>query len=278
MTLPRPTPRLPPAAALAIAVAAFGCNRTQPAEPGAFDAGPRHASSLSEAIGLSAEKPPPPLPPTDADFVKVGQHELDWDLDPADRASDYVERYIQATQRYRGERTCVSAQPSRVENGRSLVDTRDTSDHGCKGTGAVRDTFAVDVESDRLELADPSRGAALADWPDGSSPGGMPGSSPKEGPSIEQWQSPLLKALKGLLLVPLRVQFYGRGSYPVVSIAGWHGTLTPTSSPAELSSDAAALCQASAGFPMGILATMDRSLVLRVHCSANGPTTRWEHL
>jgi hypothetical protein len=273
-----PSHRLRPAGALALTLTALGCNRTQPSEPAAFDAGPRRAGSLAEAIGLPSEKPPPPPPPTDADFVKLGQREVDWDLDPADRASDYVERYIQSVRRYGAERTCVSADPSRVENGRTLVDTRDTSDHGCKGTGAVRDTFAVDVGSDRLELADPARGAPLADWPDGSSPGGMAGTSPKEGPVMEQWKSPLQKALQGLLLTPLRVQFYGRGSYPLVSVAGWHGKLTLTSSPAELSSDAATICQAAAGFPMGIVATMDRSIVLRVRCSPSGPTARWEHL
>ncbi len=42
----------------------------------------------------------------------------------------------------------------------------------------------------------------------------MPTPSPKEGPQIQQWQSPLVKALESLQLVPLRVQFYGRGTYP----------------------------------------------------------------
>jgi hypothetical protein len=270
-----------PSLAAALAVLGLmtgGCNRTQPAEPGAFDAGVRRAGSIAEAIGLmGTEKPPPEAPPTDADFVKLGKREIDWDLDPADRAMDYVDRYIQSTRRYGAERTCVSAQPSRVENGRTLVDTRDTSDHGCKGTGAVRDTFAVDIESDHLDLADPTRGAPLADWPDGSNPGGMPTPSPKEGPSIENWKSPIIKALQDLRLVPLRVQFYGRGSYPLLSIAGWHGAITLTSPPADLTSAAEKLCHASAGFPIGILATMDRSIVLRVRCPASGGAARWEH-
>jgi hypothetical protein len=258
-----------------LAALVAGCNRTQPSEPAPFDAGPPHMT-IAQAMGLAAsEKPPPPPPPTDADFVKVGKRDIDWDLDKSDPASDYVERYVQATQRYGAERRCVHAQPSRIENGRSLVETRDSQDDGCKGTGAVRDTFAVDVERDHLELADPAVGSPLADWPDGSSPGGMPTPPPKEGPGIEVWSSPLPKALKALELVPLRVQFYGRGSYPLISVAGWHGAVTPASSAAELESDTKKICAASAGFPIGIIATMDRSAVLRIRCPRGAA---WEHL
>jgi hypothetical protein len=87
--------------------------------------------------------------------------------------------------------------------------------------------------------------------------------------------SPIPKALEDLSLVPLRVQWYGRGSYTLVSVAGWHGTVTPTSSPADLAAAAQKLCKASAGFPLGIIATMDRATVLRIRCPA---TTRWQHL
>jgi hypothetical protein len=281
-----------PAMSAGLLAFVLGCNRTQPAEPPTFDAGPLHMT-LSQALGLAAgsEKPAPPEPPTDANFVKVGKRDIDWDLDASDPASDYVERYIQATQRYGTERKCVHAQPSRIENGRPLVDARDTPavdrasqgagapPNGCNGTGAVRDTFAVDVDHDHLELADPARGTPLADWPDGSSPGGMPTASPKEGPAIEGWKSPLPKALQTLALVPLRVQFYGRGSYPLLSVAGWHGMLTLTSSPDELATDAKKICEASAAFPVGIIATMDRSIVLRVKCPAGAAAVaRWEHL
>jgi hypothetical protein len=257
-----------------------GCSRSQPAEPSPvdsgppFDAGPVHMS-LAQALGLGTEKAPPPEPPTDADFVKLGTHEPDWDLDRADPATDYVERYIQATQRYKAERTCVHAQPSRIDGGRTLVETRDSSEEGCKGTGAVRDTFAVDIARDRLELADPARGDPLAEWPDGSRPNGMAAPSPKEGPQIGQWKSALPKALEALTLVPLRVQFYGRGSYPLISVAGWHGTVTPASSPEQLAAAAQKICHASAGFPLGIIETMDRSTVLRIKCPAS---TRWERL
>jgi hypothetical protein len=258
----------------AAALGASGCNRTQPSELTPFDAGPPHMT-LAQAMGLSSEKPPPPAPPTDADFVKLGSHDVDWALDPADPAADYVERYIQSTRRYGAERACVHAQPSRVEGARTVVETRDSSEHGCSGTGAVRDTFAVDVDHDRLELADPTRGDRLADWPDGSSPEGMATPSPKEGPRIDQWGSPLVKALKGLELVPLRIQFYGRGSYPLISLAGWHGAMNPAGDLAALESYTKTICEASAGFPIGIITTMDRSTVLRVRCPSG---THWEHL
>jgi hypothetical protein len=279
-------PSIPPFSAVAgLAIVVAGCSRSQPSEPPTFDAGPLHmtmAQALASAAGFgSVEKPGPPPPPTDADFVKVGKREPDWDLDPTDPAEDYVERYILATQRYATERRCVHAQPSRVESGRTLVETRDSNESGCSGTNAVRDTFAVDVEHDHLELADPARGAPLADWPDGSRPGGMPTPSPKEGPPVDTWSSPLRPALTALELVPLRVQFYGRGSYPLISLAGWHGILTQASTPAQLEEVVTKVCKASAGFPVGIIATMDRSTVLRIRCSLGGShdgSVRWEHL
>jgi hypothetical protein len=231
--------------------------------------------TLAKAMGLeTSEKPPPPPPPTDADFVKPESRAIDWDLDPTDPAADYVERYIQSTRRYGEERPCVHAAPSRQEGARTLVDTRDSAENGCKGTDAVRDTFAVDVAHDRLELADPSRGAPLADWPDGSSTTSMAAPAPREGPPIDKWTSAIPKALKSLELAPLRVQFYGRGTYPVISVAGWYGGTTPTSPPALLAEDAKRICGASLGFPVGILSQKDRATVLRIKCPNS---TRWDH-
>ena len=92
---------------------------------------------------------------------------------------------------------------------------------------------------------------------------------------MKEWKSALPKALESLALVPLRIQFYGRGTYPLISIAGWHGTVTPASSPEQLSAATAKLCHASAGFPLGVIETMDRSTVLRIRCPASA---RWEHL
>jgi hypothetical protein len=253
------------------------CNRSQPSEPPPppppVDSGaaPASLAAMARAIGEAV----PSLNEGDAGSLRLGKKEPDWDLDAADPAKDYVERYINATRRYKLERPCVHAQTSRVENGRTLVDTRDTPDAHCRGTGAVRDTFAVDVPNDRLELADPARGEPLADWPDGSAPGGMPTASPKEGPPMNEWNSPLRKALEDLMLTPLRIQFYGRGSYPLLTVAGWHAPIARASSPAELATAAQALCKASVGFPLGIVTAMDRSTVLRVKCPA---TTRWQEL
>jgi hypothetical protein len=238
------------------------------------DAGPpaQDLASLARSVGELA-----PDPTVDAGTLKVGKASIDWDLDAADPAMDYAERYIQATRRYKAEWRCVHAQPSRVEGGRTLVDVRDTHDDRCRGTGAVRDTFAVDVAQDHLDLADPSRGDPLTPWPDGSEPGGMPAAGPLEGPAMNEWhtQSPLPKALDELLLAPLRVQFYGRGSYPLITIAGWHASVMPTSSPAQLEDAAKKLCKASSNFPLGIVTAMDRSKVLRVKCPE---TTRWQDL
>ena len=221
------------------------------------------------------QKAPLPGPPTDADFVKVGSREPDWDLDAADPARDYVNRYILTTKRYGAETACVHAQASRRVAGRTLVETRDSDENGCKGTNAVRDTFAVDTANNRMDLADPAVGKPLADWPDGSGPTTLPGPEPKEGPLMNEWNTELRQELKGLQLVPLRVQFYGRGSYPLVSVAGWHATVTPTSTPAQLDDVAKRVCASSAQLPVGILASGDRSRVLRVQCPAQW---RWQTL
>jgi hypothetical protein len=259
------------------AAALPACNRPAPseAEPPkavAVDAGPK---TLAELMGVSSEKPPPPPPPTDADFVKLGSREPGWDLDATDPARDYVERYIVATQRYGKEAACVHAQPSKAEGGRTIVEARDSDQNGCTGTRAVRDTFAVDVAKNRLALADPAVGRPLGDWPDGSGAETMPGPEPKEGPSMEAWNTVLRKALKTLDLVPLRVQFYGRGSYPVITVAGWYGVVAPGSAPAQLTDVAKKICVASKQLPLGILASNDRSKVLRVRCP---DAAAWETL
>jgi hypothetical protein len=260
-----------------VAFAAPACNKSpseaEPPKPVVPEAGPK---SLAEAIGLTGgEKPPPPLPPTDADFVKVGAREPDWDLDAVDPARDYVDRYILSTQRYAHETRCIHAQPSRVEGGRTVVETRDSDENGCTGTRAVRDTFAVDVAKNRLYLADPAVGRPLGDWPDGSGPETMPTPEPKEGPAMEGWNPGLRKTLKAFDLVPLRVQFYGRGSYPLISVAGWYGIVTPKATPDQLETIAKKICPAAKQFPIGITSASDRSAVLRIRCPEG---TRWQTL
>jgi hypothetical protein len=103
----------------------------------------------------------------------------------------------------------------------------------------------------------------------------MAAASPLEGPAIAEWKSPLQQAFQELQLSPLRVQFYGRGSYPLLTIAGWHASVTRASSAAELGAAAERLCKASVGFPLGIVTAMDRATVLRVKCPSRA---RWEDL
>jgi len=256
------------------------CNQTPqevtpPPPPKVFDAGDR-PKTLGDL--LKPEKPTVPPPVNSAELIKLGSHDPGWDLDPADPARDYVERYILSTQRYGKDTRCILAQASRVEGERSLVETRDvTGDevHGCTGSHAVRDTFAVDVAHNRMALADPAVGQPLGDWPDGSGTEALPGAEPKEGPPMEEWNTGVRQAMKSLTLVPVRVQFYGRGSYPVVSVAGWHGTVTPASTPAQLDQAAKTVCAGSQNFPVGVMTAMDRTRILRIRCPGGA---RWETL
>jgi hypothetical protein len=105
----------------------------------------------------------------------------------------------------------------------------------------------------------------LARWPDGSDPEG-PAGKVMDVQDLHKWHAGLRDTFHKLELAPLRVQLYGRGTYPVVSVAGWHGAVQQTMSPAELEPAAKTLCQANEGQPLGILAGVDRSLLLRVMC------------
>ncbi len=152
--------------------------RRSPHAPG--HAGPTlHMTLAQVAAGqMGSEKPPPPATPTDADFVKIGKHDFDWDLDPTDPAMDYAERYIQATRRYGTERTCVHAQlePRRELGERSS--TRGTRRAiACKGTGAVQRHVRgrSRARSASTPERDPARGAARSPTgPTAAAPAGCP--------------------------------------------------------------------------------------------------------
>jgi hypothetical protein len=220
-----------------------------------------------EKGNLVPRRPPPPL--TDAEVFPVGKREPDWDLDPADPARSYVELYVQSTSRYGADTPCVHAAASKVEGGKTLVETRDGAGddtHKCKGTNAVRDTFAVELDKDHLALADATRGKPLANWPDGSDPAGQPAPSPIE---ADLSTSPLREKLRAMQLVPLRLQRYGRGSYDVVSIAGWHADVAREASDATLDDAARRICAVTNGRPIGIFAGMDRETILRIRCNPN---------
>jgi hypothetical protein len=212
---------------------------------------------------------PPPLTPDDV--PPVPKREPDWDLATDDPARDYVFRYAVATKRYGESLDCTEIEPSAQQGDRRRVEVRTKA--GCAGSG-TRDVFVVDAAGDRLSVDDKSKRSALARWPDGSDAQG-PGNDVRQVDDLRKWQGPLGEEFRKLSLVPIRVQAYGRGTYPVVTIAGWHGGITPTASLEDLQGIAAEICKANAGLPMGIFANIDRSTMLRIRCPGSA---RWDRL
>jgi hypothetical protein len=94
------------------------------------------------------------------------------------------------------------------------------------------------------------------------SPSCGPAASPQEGDLLK---TPLRDKLRAMQLVPLRLQLYGRGSYQVISIAGWHADVVPDASAAQLDDVARRICDVSKR-PIGIFAGMDRQTILRIRC------------
>ena len=271
---------------LALGALMSACKRDTPAEPvatNANDAGPsleegtRAPSRLArdDAGHLIPRSTPPPL--ASGDVPPPSGRTPDWDLDSNDPARDYVDRYVRATNRYGDKTPCVRASASKVDGARTLVETHDVKDAPCNAGGALRDVFAVNTVDDRLTLADPGKGAALAKWPDGSAPDGPPteGAAAQED-SLTVWRFPLLRdAVKALSLAPIRVQYYGRGSYPVITLAGWHGDIAPGGSDALINDAAKKLCVASKGGPMAFFGGLDRKNILRIRCPES---SHWEKL
>jgi hypothetical protein len=276
-----------------LAFALLGCSH--PAEPEGYDAGPpgeasgspRSAESASssaaawlarhprdDAGNLIPKSSPPPA--VSADMPPKPGREPDWDLDRDDAARDYVRRYALATKRYGTSLACVDIGPSRRLGDRRSVEVKASA--GCAdagGAGGVRDVFLVDVAGNRLSVDDPAKRDALARWPDGSDPD-APAGALLNASDMRKWRGPLKDAVFGKQqLVVIRVQMYGRGSYPVITLAGWHGAIVPTATPDELRAFDEDLCRANDGAPLGILAGLDRSHILRIRCP--GPP-RWETL
>jgi len=203
-------------------------------------------------------KPRTPRPPDNpADLPPQPAQELDWDLDKADPAKDYVERYIRATQRYGASTKCAEAKTAGQSGGKNTVEVA-----GC----VPHETFQVDVGADRLE------GKDLKKWPDGSDPGG-----PKNAPLELDAVAPLRKALLALELTPIRFQGYARGAYLVVTLAGWRPPVTPATPPDATRDFAAKVCAANNDLPLGFIAGIDRATIVRVRCGAS-PSARWDRL
>jgi hypothetical protein len=224
----------------------------------------------------------PPAPSDDPRVFKPGR-DPDMDLDVNDPASDYVRRYAAMTKRYGDRLDCIDIQPSKPAGEKRSVEVRNAATCPTplppgQAPGAVRDVFLVDVASDRLSLDDPSKRDPLQKWPDGSDPEGPPAPKVREIVDTAHWKSTLNDAIRAQMLVPMRVQAYSRGSYPVVSLAGWYGIVQPGASQDTLRPLATALCAGNSGLPLGLLTVMDRSRILRIRCGKEGPSSRWDTL
>jgi hypothetical protein len=279
-------PLVPCFASLLAALGSAGCNacsKTPPeptgtsADASGLQALPPEASegharlARDDAGHLVPRTPPPPLE-LDAAVPDKPKREPDWDLDSDDPARDYVRRYTLGTHRYGDTLDCVAVGPSQAAGDRRRVEVKNAA--GCPGAGTVRDAFLVDVAADRLTVDDKAARDALARWPDGSDAEG-PAGAVREIGSLREWNGALKEALQQQLLVPIRVQTYGRGTYPVVTLAGWHGAVVPGADPAALRGLAEAVCRATHGAPMALMGGLDRSVILRIRCPA---ATRWDKL
>ncbi|HEY8041428.1 MAG TPA: hypothetical protein VIF15_16595 [Polyangiaceae bacterium] len=268
--------------ALALPVAGCGgCGKTAP-EPLVQDEGGAAAADTAGASAWLARHPrddgghliPRSSPPPDDPSAQPPKpsRDPDWDLDSDDAARDYVRRYALGTKRYGTALDCVEVAASSPAGDRRSVAVKTAA--GCPGAGTVRDVFLVDVAGDRMTVDDRSTRDPLARWPDGSDPEG-PSEKLSEMVNVQAWRGPVKDQLTALLLVPIRVQTYGRGTYPVVTLAGWHGAVSPGASPSELRSMAESVCRATGGAPMAFLAGIDRSRILRIRCPGGA---RWDAL
>jgi hypothetical protein len=207
--------------------------------------------------------PPPPLV----------TRQPSWDLSPDDAARDYARRYAFFTKRYADGLDCAAFGASEPANDQRRVTVK-TAD-GCStggSPGSIRDVFLVDLAGDHLTVDDKTKRNPLAHWPDGSDPEG-PAADVREITNMRDWKSPLQDTLIKQGLAPLRMQAYGRGTYPLVSIAGWHGAVQLGATPDALQPLVVAVCASNDKMPMGIVAGFDRSNVLRITCPS---ATRWE--
>jgi hypothetical protein len=209
-------------------------------------------------------------------MVPQPKREPDWDLDPDDRARDYVRVYAIGTKRYGDSLDCIALGASRQVAGGRRVEVRAAP--GCADGGAVLDVFLVDLAEDHLSLEDKADHLALARWPDGSDPDGQPSKPIRQVNSMRDWKSPLHDAITNRQLVAIRLQTYGRGTYPVVTLAGWHGEVHPGATAEELKPLAQELCKVNAGLPLALFGGLDRSNALLIRCPPSGPSVRWDKL
>jgi hypothetical protein len=268
-----------------------GCSKRTP-EPG--DTAPSAKASASAAPSSSAASvaalasmmahlphatPPPEVP--DSGPPKP-QREPDWDLDPDDPWHDYVTRYVRATSRYGDAADCVVIGKGDGAGGKRNVTVRNDPKGSCgpltPKDDSVRDVFVVDVAADRLSVDDPDKRARLARWPDGSDPGGPAKKDIRGVDDLHQWKASMHDELRDMKLTAIRGQVYGRGTYLVLTLAGWRDPILPTMTPDQLRPTAERLCKSNGGSPLGVFAGLDRSNMLRVTCGPDGAKTRWDKL
>jgi hypothetical protein len=195
----------------------------------------------------------------------------DLDLDAKDPAQDYVGRYVRATKRYGDDATCPRLDPSKLEGGRRVVAVRGRA--SC-GSASIQDTFVVDLVADRLTLAGGSNGGPLATWPDGSAPG-EDAHPIRTLVTARDWASPVADSLGELGLTPSRVDLYGRGTYRVVSLAGWTEPVAKDAPRETQHAVAKKLCAAN-GESLALFGGGAPHELARIRCP-NGDT-EWESL
>jgi hypothetical protein len=264
--------------ALAAALWICACSKSQEApDAGASAPSSGPSSSPGSADWLlrraSAHPDPSARPVPSFAPMPVPGRPPDWDLDTDDPARDYVRRYVFSTKRYGDTLDCVELIASQPAGDKRRVEVKTAA--ACPGAGTQRDVFLVDLAGDRLAVDDKSKRDPLTRWPDGSSADGPPGEIIREITRMNDWKSPLKDVLIKHRLSPIRLQSYGRGSYPVVSLAGWYDIVQLDAPQDVLRPFAEEICRVTGGMPMGILAAADRTRLLRVRCPA---ATFWDKL
>jgi hypothetical protein len=251
-TPPEPTKPAPSAAEDASVAAAV---------PSALDAGGGATAATGDAGGEHAG---------DAGAAVAA---LGWDLDPTDPARDYAMRYAKATKRYEDLFECVRFGKSVKDGAWSKVEVKENPSPKCKTGTAVRDVFLVDVAKDRLTVDDPKARAPLAAWPDESKPN-EPATEVFSINAINEWKSPMANAFMLQRLSPIRIQLFGRATYLVITLSGWHAPLTRETDDGKLKEVMKKLCDANEGRSFAVTSAMELRTWFRANCAAG--TYKWD--
>jgi hypothetical protein len=80
-------------------------------------------------------------------------------------------------------------------------------------------------------------------------------------------------AFQKLQLSPIRIQGYGRGTYLLITLAGWRAPLARDASDVEMKDAANKLCAVNDGRSFAVTTPFDARTWLRIKCDG---TWRWE--